>query len=153
MRPYIAWIIIVIVLSAAVILYGWLVGGWFDTGSSTENESESSRKDEVLSDQEIEFLDNQSEADARLMSEAEQTMMAVQLYSLDNNSLPANLEPLVPDYLPQIYSEINYKKISDNKAAISVPLSESESELMAADEGNDPDLYELSVEISGGVIP
>jgi len=149
MKSYIIGIIVLLILATAVLVYGWAVGGWFEAEKYLVVETTLSDAEDFLSDEEIQLLDDQSDADTRLMTEAEETAVAVQLYSLENNAIPENIEILVPDYLPQVYSDIDYRITNENEAIISVSLSEAETELMSSDEGSSPDLYELVITVPG----
>lgn len=140
-----AWTIIVILITVlAVGIYGWLVLGWFRPAEELSQKKETT---EITDQEQITIIDRQSENDARLLSEVEDSMMALDFYAQANGSFPQTLVELVPDYLAAVFPEVTYEILSEREVLVAVTLSDLEKELMANDDGEDDTRYELLVEI------
>ncbi|GEM_PF-3375614 len=133
------WILILILLiTVPVLLYIWLGLNWFQANPVRNPVPDLDKEDVVQT---------MIESDEEIMLHAVDTMVAVERYGLDKGSLPETVSAVVPEYLEEEYADVNYEKISDTEALVTVKLGDQGREFMADDDGVDDELYELTVEI------
>lgn len=140
------WFIIVLVCVAAGLLLLFLPFSPFYILQKNISDDKKSISEEEQDTLDMEYDREQNEKmsqDSRFLTQADDLMISAELYGIENGNLPENVTSLGIE----VSSEINYERISDKEAVVSVKLSEQSQDIMSNDDGEDDSRYELKIKI------